>query len=132
MLPNILSIKLTFPKKTYSREEQIYFTAISNKDGFLWLFALNKNEHNLFFPNKSDNNNEIKAFKVYSFPSSKSYVLKTKSTVGKETIIGIITETNNPQYAYNCLKKVAPEVPVKISLIGEELWGYDQAVLNIE
>jgi hypothetical protein len=130
--PNLITLNMDFPKNRYLREEQLAFSVRSNADGYLWLFSPERGLPNLFFPNNGALNNNIKAGKKYNFPPSGSFTLKARANAGVDTVIGIVTETDNQGYAFQCLKKVVPEVTVKVSLTQEEKWGYARAVFKVE
>jgi hypothetical protein len=130
--PNLITLTMNFPKKRYRRQEQLAFSIRSNTDGFLWIFSPEGDMPNLFFPNDSVLNNYINAGKMYNIPPLGAFTLRTRAIAGEDTIIGIVTETDNQGYAYECLKKVDPEVDVKVSLTQEEMWGYARAVLEVE
>jgi hypothetical protein len=130
--PNLITLKMDFPKYRYLREEQLAFSVRSNGDGYLWLFSPEGSMPNLFFPNSASLDNHIEAGKRYNIPALGTFTLKTSATAGEDTIIGIITETDHQGHAFGCLKKVVPEVKVKVSIAHEERWGYARAVLKVE
>ena len=115
-LSNSISVELAFPPKKYLPSEQISLSAKSSKNGYLWLFSLDGNNFNPFFPNRNDMENRIKAGTPLNIPSSQNYVLKTRSAPGKEVVIAIVTKTKDYEFALKCLSVIAPEVKLKISL----------------
>jgi len=134
-LPNTVSVKLGVSKETFVPEEQISFTIDSSKDGYVWLFSPdNSGNPSQFFPNRDLSDNRIEAGETYNVPSCKddSFTLTTRSTPGEETIVCIITESNDQHFALSCLKKIVPYVSVKITVTREAVWGYDKKTIRIE
>lgn len=131
-LPSTISVRLDLPKVDYVPEEQIHFTAMSDKDGFIWLYAPdNKGNPNPIFPNENYHDNHIEAGKKYTIPPDNTFTLQTRSTPGVEEIVVIVSEINDRQFALFCLKKVVPSVKIKISVTHEALWGYDKKMINV-
>jgi hypothetical protein len=132
-LPNIITVKLGLPKDDFVPEEQIHFTVMSDKDGFIWVFAPdNKGNPNPIFPNESYHDNRIEAGKKYTIPPYNTFTLQTRSTPGEEKIVSIVSEINDRQFALSCLKKVIPSVSMKISVTHEALWGYDKKTIKVK
>jgi hypothetical protein len=132
-LPNIINVNMETPKDEFAPEEQIYFTVLTNRDSYVWLFSPDsKGNPNLIFPNESCEDNRIEAGKTYAIPPHDTFTLKTRSTPGEEVIVSVATEINDKQLALTCLKKVFPSVSLKVSVTEEALWGYDKKTIKVK
>jgi hypothetical protein len=132
-LPNTISVNLYLPKIEYVTQELIHFNVMSDKGGYIWLFAPDhKGNPNPIFPNEGYQDNRIEVGKKYTIPPYDTFKLHTKSTPGKEDIVCIVSEINDKQFALSCLKKVIPSVSLKISVTNEALWGYDKKTITVK
>lgn len=134
-LPNTIFVNLAVSKEKFVPEEQISFTINSDKDGYLWLFSPDSSGNpNLLFPNPSCADNRIEAGETYIIPPYKedSFTIKTRSTPGEDTVVCIVTQSNDHQFALSRLTKVVPYVSSKMTVTDEALWGYDKKTVMVE
>lgn len=84
-----LVVSVTPTKKHYKVNEPIRFNVSGNKDFFLYLFSVDKNNKNatLLFPNKSHSGNKFKNGHKNTIPSSKINFVSGRA--GQEKVVAI-------------------------------------------
>ncbi len=61
-----------------------------------------------------------------------SFTFQVRDTPGEKTIICTIIQPNDPEFTLLCLKKVVPDISLKITVSHEALWGYDKKIIRVE
>lgn len=129
-IPLETEVRIILPKKRFIPKEKFQFKIKSSFDGYYWLFSPdNYGNANLLILSDQYKDNRIIAYENYNFKK----IFETQDHPGKEKIVCIVTENNDKLFALSCLKKIFPEIQIKIAVqtANGKNWGWDFEPIEI-